>query len=149
MTVPQALEWMANALTAIQDDIGTIQGILTDGEVHAVDENGNELATAAALGAPDSGHTVAGDMAAIATQLVGSGSYTTTITVLSTAGAPLQGVSVRVTSDAAGNNTVAGPKTTDVFGNAVFDLPPGTFRVWRQLAGANFENPQTIVVTGA
>ena len=72
----------------------------------------------------------------------------TTIVVESTTGAPLQGASVRITSDAAGLYTVAGPKFTNAFGKVVFNLPIGTFYAWMQLSGENFPDPQVIVVTG-
>jgi hypothetical protein len=79
--------------------------------------------------------------------LEGPGAIAYTITVETTAGVPIQGVSVWITSDAAGNTTIAGSLTTDAAGQAVFLLAAGTYYVWRQLAGYNFTNPQAITVT--
>ena len=65
------------------------------------------------------------------------------ITCEDTAGNPLAGVEVWVTSDAAGNNPVAGPLTTGEAGEVVFMLAAGTWWLWRQAAGlALAANPQ-------
>ena len=66
---------------------------------------------------------------------VGPGPIPVSITCEDTAGNPLAGVEVWVTSDAAGNNPVAGPLTTGEAGEVVFMLAAGTWWLWRQAAG--------------
>jgi len=78
----------------------------------------------------------------------GSGSVTYTLTV-DDGGDPIEGVSVRVSTDNNDppTNVVVGPLTTDTLGKVVFYLDPGTYYTWRQLGGYNFTNPETITVT--
>lgn len=75
------------------------------------------------------------------------GSIAYTYTLLSTVGSvPLPGASVWVTTDLAGANAVA-LGTTDAAGIVVFNLQPGTYYFWRALAGYEFSNPDTEVVS--
>ncbi len=85
--------------------------------------------------------------AADASGLAGAGSVTCNIYTKTSVGAPIDGVDVWVTSDAAGNNLVAGTLTSDDFGLTTFYLDAGIFYLWRQLAGYTFTNPQTLTVT--
>lgn len=76
----------------------------------------------------------------------GPGGSSYTITVETTGGAPLQGVSTWITTDVGGNTVIAGPIQTNASGQVTFVLPVGTFYVWRQLANYTFTNPQAITV---
>ena len=75
----------------------------------------------------------------------GSGAVLETVTV-TVSGLPRDGVEVWVTTDEAGLNLVANG-VTDALGEVDFMLDPGTYYVWKQLAGVNFTNPQTTVVS--
>ena len=77
---------------------------------------------------------------------IGSGGTSTTI-VCQVGGVPLDGVECWVSSDSAGTNVVAGVIVSDGDGEATFMLESGATRyIWRQKAGYNFDNPQTITV---
>jgi hypothetical protein len=76
----------------------------------------------------------------------GSGSIEWDVTVNTSGGSPISGVQVWVTTDAAGDDVVAGTLTTDNFGVVTFMLDAGTYYVWQQLGGYNFTNPQEITV---
>lgn len=78
---------------------------------------------------------------------VGPGGKPVVVTVENTSGDPLQGVSVWITSDLAGNTTVAGTLTTNSAGQANFLLPVGPYYVWRLKSGYAFQNPQAIAVS--
>lgn len=55
---------------------------------------------------------------------------------------PIEFVKVRVTSDAAGLNTIAGPKSTSISGKVEFYLNSGnTYYFWRSKGGYSFSNP--------
>jgi hypothetical protein len=70
-----------------------------------------------------------------------AGAVAFTYTLTSTAGAtPIEGASVWVTTDSAGNNVIASG-TTDAAGEVLFYVQAGTYYVWRQLAGFTFQNP--------
>jgi hypothetical protein len=76
---------------------------------------------------------------------VGNGGVSYTVTV--TDGSfPLDGVAVWVTTDQSGNNSIAGPVYTNVMGQAVFTLEPGSYYAFCQRSGVNFQNPQLITV---
>ena len=64
-------------------------------------------------------------------------------------GNPVDGVAVWVTSDVAGLYIVQGTYYSGADGRTeAFPLEPGTYYVWRQLSGIEFEeNPETITVT--
>jgi len=83
------------------------------------------------------------------TQLGGisAGAVTFTYTLTSTVdSAPIPGADVWATTDEAGNY-VAASGVTDASGEVVFYLDAGTYYIWRQLAGWDFTNPDTEVVT--
>lgn len=99
-------------------------------------------------------HVVPGSMgsvmatlnAGLVTSVAGIGSVANTITV-TVGGVAEAGVDVWVTLDEAGTLVVAGTLQTDVLGQVVFWLDPGTYYVWQQKLGFNFTNPDTLVVT--
>jgi hypothetical protein len=77
---------------------------------------------------------------------IGSGSETVTITVTDGAD-PVDGCAVWISTDSGGGNVVAGTQYTGATGQVVFLLDPGTYWVWKQKAGLEFTNPETIEVT--
>lgn len=78
--------------------------------------------------------------------LGGVGGKTNVITVNNNVAQPLAGVDVWVTSDPAGAIIVA-QGFTNTQGQVTFYLNSGVYFVWMKLAGWNFTNPQTLVVT--
>ena len=63
-------------------------------------------------------------------------------------GVPVDGVEVWLTTDEAGANVVHGTIVSDAFGLANFGvIDSGTYFVWRQIAGMDFSNPQSITVS--
>ena len=70
-----------------------------------------------------------------------------TIQVLSGSGSPIIGARVWVSTDAAGNNVVAGTDTTDDFGNVTFNLQNGTYYVWRDHSSYKLSNPTQMTVS--
>ena len=77
----------------------------------------------------------------------GSGSIEWEYTLTSTVGGtPITDANVWVTTDLAGANVVASG-TTDAFGKIKFYLDAGTYYVWRQKSGFNFDNPDVEVVS--
>jgi hypothetical protein len=69
----------------------------------------------------------------------------TTIPVQGPGGIPLAGVEVCIATDQEGTNVILAGYT-DALGNVVFDLAPGTYYVFCQLAGYEFANPWTLTV---
>lgn len=83
----------------------------------------------------------------IATVNTGAGTITYTYTVTdSVTSDPIDGVAVWCTTDSGGSNVVASG-TTDAFGQVVFQLDAGTYYFWQSLAGYDFTNPVTKVVS--
>lgn len=76
----------------------------------------------------------------------GAGAYTLTVTVTA-AGLPVDGFDVWVTTDAAGNNVIAGKKQTDDAGEVTFTLDAIAVKVWAQLAGYNVTNPTSKTIS--
>ena len=74
----------------------------------------------------------------------GSGAVSTVVTI-NVSGLPRDGVEVWVTTDSAGNNIIASG-VTDALGQVTFMLDAGSYYVFKQLAGVNFTNPETMVV---
>jgi len=73
---------------------------------------------------------------------------TSTIIECQVGGSPVDGVEVWMTTDEAGANVVHGTFVSNAFGLADFGaIDSGTYFVWRQLAGYNFENPEEITVS--
>ena len=79
-------------------------------------------------------------------QLSGAGAIPWTVTV-TVSGNPIDGAEVRITSDAAGNTAVEGPKYTDASGEADFRLDAGTYYAWVSASGYNFTNPTELEVS--
>ena len=77
---------------------------------------------------------------------IGSGAISHTVTV-NVGGNPADGVEVWVSTDSSGNNVVAGTLVTDAFGNATFMLDAGSYYLWAQRAGTNFNNPAPFSVS--
>ena len=75
----------------------------------------------------------------------GAGSIASTYTVVDGDEDPIDGVSVWVSTDLAGDNVVASG-TSNVSGEVVFYLDAGTYYIWSQKAGYDFTNPDTEVV---
>lgn len=75
---------------------------------------------------------------------LGAGSIVVTINITEL-GVPVDGCEVWVTTDIAGTNVVASG-VTDAFGNLIVTLDSGVYYVWKQKAGINFTNPQTMTV---
>jgi hypothetical protein len=99
------------------------------------------------LATTDSAEALSEALADIEAATLGAGSISTTITVKTTGGDPLDGAAVWITTDAAGTNVIAGKLYTNASGVATFMLDAGSYYVWRQLAGMNFTNPQAITVS--
>jgi hypothetical protein len=105
-------------------------------------------ATDALLNEPLAGHTTTGTVGAKLNLLAGGGGATaTTIICNTTAGAPIDGVEVWITTDLAGSNVVAGVQSSDTDGETEWTLDPGSYYAWRQKSGVNFTNPQPFTVT--
>ena len=79
------------------------------------------------------------------TETMGTGNIKKTYTVKDSNGNPMDGVDVWVTTDLTGINIVAS-SVTDVHGQVYFWLSAGTYYVFSQKAGYNFDNPDTEVV---
>jgi len=78
---------------------------------------------------------------------IGSGSESVTITI-NVGGSPKAGVSVWISTDAAGTSVVAGTIVTDASGEAAFLLDDGSYYAWKSLGGFNFTNPEALTVSG-
>jgi len=76
---------------------------------------------------------------------LGAGAISWTYNLKDGDGNPLSDADIWVTTDALGVNVVASGKT-DIFGNVTFWLDSGTYYIWGQKAGYNFDNPDTEVV---
>lgn len=79
--------------------------------------------------------------------LIGPGAIQTIFHVQDGNGNPVAGVQVWITTDAAGNNVIAGTLSTDVFGNVTFYLSAGTQYAWVNKPQYVASNPTTIVVS--
>lgn len=116
-------------------------GLATSAALGMVSSVVNTLPSAAEIDAQLSGTHGAGTWG----NATGGGAVLETVTV-TVSGLPRDGVEVWVTTDEAGLNLVANG-VTDALGQVDFMLDPGTYYVWKQLAGVNFTNPQTTVVS--
>ena len=84
---------------------------------------------------------------AINAQSPGSGAITFTYTLTSSEDSTaVTGADIWATSDQAGNTVVASG-VTDANGQMVFYLDAGTYYIWAQKPGWNFDNPDTEVVS--
>ena len=77
---------------------------------------------------------------------VGSGAISHTVTV-KIDNVPANAVDVWVTTDAAGTNVVAGTLVTNQAGQATFQLDAGSYYLWCQRSGVNFNNPTAFTVS--
>ena len=78
----------------------------------------------------------------------GTGSVEITLTQTDSSGDPVPEASVWVTSDLAGQNTVAGPVITNVAGvTPTINLNPGVYYWWASHSDNTFTNPSKITVT--
>ena len=91
------------------------------------------------------GHTTAGTVGAAISALGGAGAIYWPITIKDDDSVVMADVDVWVTTDEAGANVVVSA-TTDAFGIVEFYLDAGTYYVFREKAGYNFNNPSTITV---
>jgi hypothetical protein len=77
----------------------------------------------------------------------GSGSIEYTETVTDENDNPLDGVAVTVRPENNVAATATASGTTNAFGEVTFYLDPGTYWIWCQRAGTNFDNPTEIEVS--
>ena len=100
-----------------------------------------------------SGHTDAGsfgkylDTEVTGVGGIGSGALSCTWTQKDDGDNPMDNVQIWITTDEAGVNVIAGTLLTDASGEVTFMLDAGTYYVWRERAGFNFQNPQTWTVS--
>ncbi len=69
-----------------------------------------------------------------------------TINIVDELAAPIDGVDVKISTDAGGDNIIQSGYT-DALGNVIFRLDVGSYYVHLQKAGINFTNPQTLTVS--
>jgi hypothetical protein len=77
----------------------------------------------------------------------GPGGIRFPVTVQDTSNNPVPGAQVWLTSDRAGDNLVAGTLVTDSTGTAIFEVPPGTYFLWRLHSKYTIPNPKTVTVS--
>jgi hypothetical protein len=126
-----------------------INGGRLDLLIDAIITHLTEIKGATFSGASDSLEEIRdrGDAAWITGGASGSGAIEWEYTLTSTAGGdPISDADVWVTTDIAGANVIASGKT-DSFGNVTFWLDAGTYYIWRQKAGFNFDNPDVETVS--
>ena len=80
-------------------------------------------------------------------ELKGPGGISYPVTVTDTSNNPIQGVQVWLTSDPEGDNVVAGTLLTDSSGTATFEVPAGTYFLWRLSGKYTIPNPKTVTVS--
>lgn len=108
---------------------------LTAFPVKSADADATQIARVGADG--DTLETLSDQLDAIGT-IGGAGAYTTTITIRTTGGTPLSGVSVWVNTSNDISGAVAGAKVTGSSGIVTFNLDYNTYYVFCTLAGYNF-----------
>ena len=77
----------------------------------------------------------------------GVGAIVHTTTILGPTNAAIEGVAVWVTTDAGGQNIVAGTIYSNGNGEVSFLLDAGSYYIWMQLSGWNFSNPRQFTVS--
>jgi hypothetical protein len=77
----------------------------------------------------------------------GPGGVRYPVVVSDTSNNPIQGAQVWLTSDPAGDNLVAGTLITDSTGTAIFEVPAGTYFLWRLHSKYTIPNPKTVTVS--
>jgi len=75
-----------------------------------------------------------------------AGAVTVPLTITDEGSDPVANANVWVTTDLAGDNLVCSG-TTDDLGQETFYLDEGTYYVWAEKSGVNFDNPQTKTVS--
>jgi hypothetical protein len=126
--------------TAVIGALGAgLTALATQASVDTIDGNVDAILV-------DTSTTLDDKLDTLLAQGSGPGAVSVTITVEVNA-APVPGVDVWVTSDQAGLTVVAGTLVTNGIGQVVFMLDYGTLYLWKQKAGVNFINPETIVVS--
>lgn len=81
-----------------------------------------------------------------ATAPVGGGDISKTLSITAHNGGPIPQATVRVTTDAAGQNVIAGDLLTDELGNVTFLLNAGAYYAWAFKANTNIVNPKSFNV---
>jgi len=81
--------------------------------------------------------------------LAGPGGTACTVHLETADAVPIADVDVWISTDAAGDNVIAGPLQTGADGDTKipFMLDPGNYYAWRQKSGVNFDNPQELTVS--
>jgi hypothetical protein len=77
----------------------------------------------------------------------GPGGISYPVTVTDTSNNPIQGAQVWLTSDPDGDNVVAGTLLTDSSGTVIFEVPAGTYFLWRLHGKYTIPNPKTVMVS--
>jgi hypothetical protein len=95
--------------------------------------------------------TIETDVAAVhvhvaAIPTAGAGAYAAVITLHDSGGVDIAGASVWISTDVGGSTVIASGTTSDT-GTLTLYLDAATYYLWAQLAGYNFSNPATLVVT--
>ena len=80
-------------------------------------------------------------------EIKGPGGISYPVTVSDTSNNPIQGAQVWLTSDPEGDNVVAGTLLTDSSGTAIFEVPAGTYFLWRMHSRYTIPNPKTVTVS--
>ena len=80
-------------------------------------------------------------------EIKGPGGISYPVTVSDTSNNPIQGAQVWLTSDPEGDNVVAGTLLTDSSGTAIFEVPTGTYFLWRMHSRYTIPNPKTVTVS--
>lgn len=135
-------------IAAILDDTGTdgvklADDAITSGKydestafpVKSVDSGATQIARVGADG--DTLETLSDQLDSIGT-IGGAGAYATTITIRTTGGTPISGVSVWVNTSNDISGAVAGASVTGSSGEVTFNLDYNTYYVFCTLAGYNF-----------
>ena len=130
--------------TSIDTQLATIAGYL-DTEVAAILADTNELQTDLTNGGRLDLLVDAIKAKTDNLPVAGSGAITWVYNLLDGDGNPLEGASMWVTTDLAGTNVIASA-LTDSSGNVTFYLDAGTYYIWGQKDGYNFDNPDQEVI---
>lgn len=95
-----------------------------------------------------SGHAVGGSAGNALTEAsaAGAGAILTTFTVTNVTSQPLDGVLVEISTDTAKTNVIARGYTISN-GTVKLNLDPGTYYLWKNLAGYDFTNPESVTVS--
>jgi len=89
------------------------------------------------------------DLAALAAAISGPGDYAVTLTIRTTGGTPLSGISVWVNTTNTRSGSVAGTKITDSNGQVTFYLEYTTYYVFCHLSGYTFASASFTAASGS